>query len=330
MRYHQITDETWCNKKLFVKASDGICGFKRIVARYNVAPNEEIGNYTYRDIMNTLSPRERIEFEMRNHASAFGTIPSISRFLRRFGSDANISTIRLEDIGSPQCISHVFEFLALQEEFLAIYKDRVGGKEWLGRHVTNREGGSTYMAAFDPDLFDLFSSEFGSGTLKEFGYAPDSPLASYMQIDNEESLPVGSDRDDAVISDAQPVNERDEVGPTADSFFREGNKFLLAGEVQRSKELFLRSLELAPREAGTLGRLGDVCVRLGQYQEAIGFYKQIEDLPIAKPAWLYIGLANAYEALTQKEAAAANLRKALAVGDKLEILTNRLAALEQV
>lgn len=318
VRDHQVTDESWCLKKLFVADSDGFCGFRQI-APYDVGPEKQLGEYSYQDIMNMLPAREKVEFEIRNHSSALGTIPGILGLLSFFRDDRNVSTVHSEDIASPESIAHVFKFLSLREEFLDAYTAKVGGKEWLGKHVTNLDGGATYLDSFDQKLFQLFEQEFGPDTLGKFGYAPNAQHSQPMKAENVYPQ--------SVIEDAF---ERKRADKTASDLFAEGDKLLSERKIQEAKALFLQSLELSPRDFGTLGRLGDVCVRLGQHEEAIGFYKRIEALPISKPVWLYIGLANAYESLKQREAAAGYLRMALSLGGARGGLSERLAALEGV
>jgi tetratricopeptide (TPR) repeat protein len=418
VRYHQKTDEVWCNLKLFVKSPSGICGFERVAA-YNAEATAQVGDYTYREIMNLLSEHERIEFEIGNHVAAFGTIPKILNLMRRFRGDANLSTIRLEDIATPDCIAHVFKFLNLNEAFLPIYTEMVGGKEWLGRHVTNRDGGITYLAEFDDALFALFAREFGDTILKELGYAtaeapslagnentnvaPVQPgrldgaqayaSALYKRADRvlsegrleearellERSLELMPDalstlgrlgdicvrtgaHEDAVAYyerlEALPIDKpewaasglatarralreaelslqaakpaaakNDDI--TAATLYAQAEKQLGLGQLEEAKLSFQQALALAPEDASTLGRLGDLCVRTGVHDEAIAYYRRLEALPMAKPAWLYIGLANAQQALAQKAEAAASLRKALSLGAPADALGPRLAALEQ-
>jgi len=95
-----------------------------------------------------------------------------------------------------------------------------------------------------------------------------------------------------------------------------------------SKEAFGRSLARDGNRVSTLGRLGDICVRLGEYEDAIVYFQRIGKLMEVRPAWVYIGLANAYQALKQKEAAILNLRLALPLMQDSKILQARLATLE--
>jgi len=331
VRYHQITDETWCNKKLFVADDHGACGFKRIAA-YNVDASDQLGDYTYREIMNLLSDTEKVEFEIRNHASTFGTIISIQRFLQRFRDDGNVANVRLEDIGIGNCANYVFSFLALNDDFIEHYQSKVGVKAWLGRHVTNMDGGSTYESAFNDRLYSLFASEFGPSVLHDFGYAPDSLPPVYMMQREEPTKPV-HESDDASASEAQSTKDGIDIPVIpdqggADELFRVGDKLLSLSKLALAKEAFRRALAVNGSQVSTLGRLGDVCVRLKEYEEAIGYYDRIGTLVEVKPAWLYVGLANAYESLRQKESAIANLRLALSLMRDSKVLRSRLDALE--
>ena len=94
VRFHQITDEQWCNKKLFVADARGPCGFRRI-AEYDVGEDGEVGDHSYREIMNRLPDDEKIEFEIRNHTSTFSTILYIESFLKRFQGDGNITSVQV-------------------------------------------------------------------------------------------------------------------------------------------------------------------------------------------------------------------------------------------
>ena len=55
VRYHQITDEGWRNRRIFVADKQGRCGFRQIAA-YNVDASGQVGDYSYRQIMNSYSP----------------------------------------------------------------------------------------------------------------------------------------------------------------------------------------------------------------------------------------------------------------------------------
>jgi hypothetical protein len=179
VRYHQVTDDDWCNRKLFVADEKAYCGFRRVAA-YDVAEGGQVGDHTYREVMNELSDADKIAFEIRNHASTLGTIISIEQFLKRFRDDGNVTSIRLEDIGTDECVAHVFKFMALNEEFVASYRSEVGNKEWHGRHMTDQDREEMFQSVFDDTLYDLFASEFGSSIIRDFGYASDSPIAEYF------------------------------------------------------------------------------------------------------------------------------------------------------
>jgi hypothetical protein len=170
VRYHQVTQEGWCNKKIFVRDVKGPCGYLRI-ANYNCSKEDEAGEYSYREIMSSLSPTDKIAFEIKYHATTFGTIPSIAHFLRRFANDKNVMSVQLESIGTDKCIDEVFEFLALDRSFLDQYAQKVKTKEWLGKHVTNQDGADTHKRAFNGELYALFDQEFGSSVMPLFGYA---------------------------------------------------------------------------------------------------------------------------------------------------------------
>jgi tetratricopeptide (TPR) repeat protein len=330
VRYHQITDETWCNKRLFVADSRGPCGFRRVAA-YNVEPDDEAGHHTYREIMNMLSEPSKIEFEIRNHATTFGTINAIHQFLARFANDGNITSIRLEDIATDECIGYVFRFLALHEEFVDAYRSKVRGKAWLGAHVTNESGAYTYEAAFDEKLYALFAAEFGL-VARDFGYAPGSPSPEYFVACGKTSSPLP----DEVVADA--TGERSAQSSydipalpdhgNANDFFAIGNQLLSLNRLDLCKQAFERALALDNRRAATLGRLGDVCVRLRLFKEAIAYYEQIHEVLETIPAWVYIGLANAFESTGQTEAAISNLKMASSIMPNSDVIRSRLESLE--
>jgi len=331
VRYHQVTDEGWCNKKLFVSDQKGHCGFKRIAA-YDVDKNGQVGDYTYREIMNSLPDEGKVEFEIRNHAATFGTINSIDHFLKRFRGDGNVTTIRLEDIGTDECVAHVFKFLALNEEFADNYRSKVGSKQWLGKHVTNKDGKDTYEGAFNERLYHLFAAEFGASVLREFGYAPDSPAPEYSLSEGAAEQQMQALKHDAGV-DSQAAKSAEEIPVipdqgSADELHAAGDKLLTLGKFDLSKEAFKRSLARDGKRVSTLGRLGDVCVRLREYQDAIIYYQRIGELVDVPPVWVYIGLANAYQGLEQKESAIKNLKMALVLNRDLKVLQSRLEALE--
>lgn len=316
VRYHQITDEQWCNKKLFVADARGTCGFKRI-AQYDADVNGLAGECSYRDIMRLLPDDQKIEFEIRNHGSTFGTINCIASFLKRFRTDGNVSTVRLEDIATEECINHVFEFLSLNEDFLESYRSKVSSRGWLGRHVTNTDGKDTHQRAFSERMYDLFAAEFGSSVADDFGYGGNSPPPKYSAVTQESS---------AGVSAGFPADVTDKA--KADELYELGDTLLESGELNAAREAFEGSLRLDGNRLGTLGRLGDVNVQLRRYQEALGYYGRIGRLVDVVPVWVNIGLANAYEALGQRQAAISNLKVALTSMPDSTILQSRLEALE--
>jgi hypothetical protein len=175
VRYHQVTDEAWCNSKRFVADEKENGGFRKI------APHEK-GEYSYREIMNALPYAGKIAFEIRQQAMPSGTIVCIEHFLKRFRHHDNVTSIRLEDIGAAECVTHVFKFLDLNEEFADHYRSKVGSKKWLRGHITNPDVKDTYESAFNEELYDLFASAFGSSILRDFGYSADSPLPEYFAL----------------------------------------------------------------------------------------------------------------------------------------------------
>jgi tetratricopeptide (TPR) repeat protein len=309
VRYHQITDEVWCNRKIFVADASAAAGFRRI-ANYDASKDQERGEMTYREIMNSLDDRGRVAFEIRQHAAAFGTIPSIKRFLARFRDDGNVATLRLEDISAPECIAFVFKFLALDDDYLANYRAKVGETGWLGKHVTNRDGKATFAAHFDEPLLKLFEAELGAATIADFGYTEDSPAPVYFR---EPQSPLPPMETAAPPPAAAPSPAFPEKG-TAEEFFAAGEKYLAAGEPLLAKRAYQRALEADARKIGALGRLGDICVKLGQHADALGYYRRIEALVANPPAWLYIGLGNALEALGERRAALDSLQQAVRLG----------------
>ena len=78
---------------------------------------------------------------------------------------------------------------------------------------------------------------------------------------------------------------------------------------------------------GALGRLGDICVRLGQHNDALDYYRRIEALVEDPPAWLFIGLGNALEALGERRAALENLQRAVQLGVNSPAILKRVARL---
>jgi len=331
VRYHQITDEGWCNKKIFVADKQGCCGFRQIAA-YNVDASDQMGDFTYRDIMNLLPDAEKVEFEIRKHASTFGTIGSIDHFLTRFQYDGNVTSVRLEDIGADECIAYIFGFLALNDDFIDNYRDRVRVRTWLGKHVTNRNGKDTYEGFFNDTLYSLFVSEFGSSVVRDFGYAPGSPLPEYL-VDPEIPAQKVPGLEEGAGSERQSAESTDDIvvlpdEGSADELYAVGDKLFALGKLNLSKEAFGRSLARDGNRVSTLGRLGDICVRLGEYEDAIVYFQRIGKLMEVRPAWVYIGLANAYQALKQKEAAILNLRLALPLMQDSKALQTRLEALE--
>jgi tetratricopeptide (TPR) repeat protein len=315
VRYHQITDEEWCNKRIFVADKYGRCGFRRIAA-YNVDASGQVGDYSYRDIMNSLPADEKVEFEIRNHASTFGTIGSIARFLKRFRRDGNVATVRLEGIATDKCINDVFEFLALNEDFLEHYRSKVGARTWLGRHVTNADGKDTYKSSFNDKLYHVFAAASGFSVLHDFGYALDSALQEYFTVAEEpsESDPVPVEADGSTKSaDDVPIIP---AQGSADELYAVGEKLFALGKLDLAREAFERELALDDSRVSTLGRLGDICVRLREYEDALVYFQRIGSLMEVTPAWVDIGLANAYRALKQK-----NVDEVCAVGEKLLALS---------
>jgi glycosyltransferase involved in cell wall biosynthesis len=314
VRYHQVTDEGWCNKKIFVADKHGNCGYKRIAA-YNVDASAEVGSYTYREIMNLLPDTDKVEFEIRNHSLTFGTILSIAHFLKRFQGDDNVTTVRLEDIGTDECAAHVFKFLALNEEFVDHYRSKVGNKKWLGKHVTNRDGKDTYESAFNDRLYALFAGEFGASVVRDYGYALDSPLPEYFLANGEAEKHSNGPKDGAGF-ELQPGTSPGDV-PTvpdqgsADELYAAGDKLFALGKLDMARESFRKSLALDGSRVSTLGRLGDLSVRLRDYEYAIVYFQRIGALVAEPPVWVYIGLANAYQGLEQRENAILNLKMAL-------------------
>jgi tetratricopeptide (TPR) repeat protein len=321
VRYHQITDEGWCNKKLFVADKRGPCGFRRI-AGYDVDENAEVGDHTYREIMNLLPDDEKIEFEIRNHDSTFSTILYIESFLKRFQADGNVSTVRLEDIGTEECIKYVFAFLCLNEDFLDSYRSKVASRAWLGGHVTNARGTDTHQKAFNDRLYDLFAAQFGAALLHDFGYASSSPLPEYFAaaggtVDDKRRTTVGTGGLSIVAARRK-----------ADELYELGDKLLAQDDLSAAKEAFEGSLKFDGKRMSTLGRLGDVCSRLKRYEEALTYYERIGSLTDELPAWAYIGLANSYDSLGQTQAAIKNIRLALNLMPDLKRLRARLEKLE--
>ena len=111
--------------------------------------------------------------------------------------------------------------------------------------------------------------------------------------------------DEASASEAQSTKDAIDIPVipdqgSADELFRVGDKLLSLGKLALAKEAFRRALAVNGNQVSTLGRLGDVCVRLKEYEEAIDYYDRIGTLVEVKPAWLYVGLANAYKFIEAK------------------------------
>ena len=257
VRYHQITDEGWCNRRIFVADKQGRCGFRQIAA-YNVDASGQVGDYSYRQIMNLLPDDEKVEFEIRNHASTFGTIGSIDHFLKRFRGDGNVATVRLEDVATDECINYVSEFLALNEDFRDSYRSKVGARTWLGKHVTNADGKDTHQNSFNDKLYDVFATGLGSSVLYNFGYAPDSPPPEYFVVAEEPAKP-----EPVSVEVAASTKSADDVPSisaegSADELYVVGEKLFAFGKLDLAREAFARSLALDGNRVSTLGRLGDI------------------------------------------------------------------------
>ena len=317
VRYHQITDEEWCNKKIFVADKYGRCGFRRIAA-YDVDASGQAGDYSYREIMNSLPADDKIEFEIRHHASTFGTIGAIARFLKRFRYDGNVATVRLEGIATDKCINGVFEFLALNEDFREHYRSKVGARTWLGKHVTNADGKDTYKSSFNDKLYHVFAAASGFSVLHDFGYRLDSAEQEYFTVAEEPADPVSIEATESPTSaDGVPIIPT--LG-SADEVSAVGDKLLALGKLDLAREAFERVLALDDSRVSTLGRLADICIRLKQPEDALVFYERVGTLVEVKPAWAEIGVANAYRALKQKsvDEACAVAENLLALG-KLDL-----------
>jgi tetratricopeptide (TPR) repeat protein len=326
VRYHQITDEGWCNRRIFIADPKAAAGYRQI-GSYDAAKDQELGDFSYREIMNALDETGRVAFEIRHHATAFGTVPSIKRFLKRFHDDGNVATLRLEDISAPECVAFVFRFLALNEDYLPAYRAKVGEKAWLGKHVTNRDGKATFAASFNEELLTLFAHELGATTIADFGYAEDSPPPIYFAEPPASSEPAQP----AAIPEPEPAPPSAAIvlpkQASADEFFAVGEKFMAAGETSMAKQAYQKALEEDDHKIGALGRLGDLCVRLGEHKDAVDYYRRIEGLLADPPGWVYIGLGNALEGLGEKRAALESLQRAVQLGFDSPAIQRRLARL---
>ena len=175
---------------------------------------------------------------------------------------------------------------------------KVGTREWLGNHITNREGKDTFEAVFNDRLYDLFASQFGPAILHDFGYAQSSLPPNYFAASSaasEESAAAsdwvaGVGRPTPRIAGGIPLIH---ARRNADGLYALGDKLLAADELDSAREAFEGSLKFDGKRISTLGRLADVNSRLGRYEDAITYYRRIESLTDVIPEWVASGLAYA-------------------------------------
>ena len=306
-RYHEVAREEWSDKKLFVADEGGPCGFLRIGP--NSQPDEACrGDFSYRDILGRLGREQKIEFEIRELRRGFNTIPCIRNFLRRFKSDRNVATIRLEDVATEACIAFVFAFLDLRREFLPAWRRKTGSKSWLGRHVTNGRGEATYRDAFTPRLYAAFDEEFGPNALAEFGYDPPPEPAAIVAGYREALARIG-----ASLTVEETTFDDDLAAAAGDvrALWALGERCLQAFRFDAARAAFAACAELDGGRAPTLGKLAHVHFLQADYDAAVGCYRRIVAATPNPPTWAHIGLGNAYAASRRPAEAVAAFEQAV-------------------
>ena len=224
--------------------------------------------------------------------------------------------IRLEDLTEPDCVNYIFKYMALREDYYEEFAWRVSHKEPLGGHVTNIDSNYSFDSSFDSELMALFSAEFGAETLLDFGYDDNSPTPIYM---------LTAEQQKNLLLTSPP---RPKPTETEDEFFETGEAHLARGELELARIAYEKALTWNPTGVGTLGRLGDIHVALGDHDKAIAYFRRIERSANNLPEWLHIGLANAFQAKGDNEQALKHLRKALNIAPDNANVRARLAEIE--
>ncbi|MGR8933322.1 MAG: WcbI family polysaccharide biosynthesis putative acetyltransferase [Gammaproteobacteria bacterium] len=167
VRYHQVTNEAWCNKKVFIKKDEG---FEKII-NFNVDNALCNADYSYKDIMLNEDMDGKIMFELKQHKTTFGTINSIYDFLVRHKKDHNIMTVKLEFLDDENTIKEMLAFLNFDESYFDLFNRRINNKELLAHHVTNKADDKyTYKVYFKPEHYKAVLETFGNDLLEVFDY----------------------------------------------------------------------------------------------------------------------------------------------------------------
>jgi hypothetical protein len=292
VRYHQVAREEWSDKKLFVADEDGPCGYRRIGG--NETPDEACcGQFSYREIICLLSPERKIEFEIRQSRRGFNTIPCIRNFLRRFKTDRDVATIRLEDVATEACIAFVFAFLDLRREFVPAWRRKTGSKSWLGRHVTNGRGETTYADAFTPRLYAAFDEEFRPNALRDFGYDPPPEPEEIVAGYREALARIGAS---LALEETTFGDDLDAAAGDAKALSALGERCLREFRFDAAKAAFAACVGLDGGRPGTLGKLAHVLFLQADYDSAVACYRRIVAASANPPVWAYVGLGNAFAA----------------------------------
>ena len=325
VRYHQVAREEWSDKKLFVADAGAPCGYRRIAINGASEPACS-GQFSYREIICGLPDERKIEFEIRQSARGFNTIPRIRRLLKRFRDDPCVATVRLEDIGDDACIAFVFAFLDLRREFLPAYRRKVWTKSWLGRHVTNGRGESTYRQAFTPRLYGVFDEEFGANALGDLGYDPPPDPEALAEGYRQALARVG-----ASLA-FEPATFADDLRAAAGdpkTLFALGERWLQEFRLDWAKAAFEACAALDGGRAATLGKLANAHFLRADYDGAVACYRRIVEAAPNPPSWAHIGLGNAYAASRRPAEAIAEFERAMALveaPERLQAVIDRLRA----
>jgi hypothetical protein len=330
VRYHQITDEKWCNEKVFVKDATTPWGYSQIT-NYGGDSGGQSGDFTYKQIMNNLTEKEKVKFEILNHKKTFGTINEITSFLKNVRFDNNILNVRLEDISRDECTDYLFHYLSLDEGFKATYTTLIKNKNWLGDHVTDQ--GKTYKDIFDTELLAIFDTEFGKDVLQIFGYDENAEIPLYLtseirnlnaneRIENQvEPTSIQEILAPEKLVNIKTENSQNQLIEEAikslktnnldfDQYYGLGEILYNSREFRYAYIAFKKCVDRDDKNISGLGRLADTCVDVGYYQEAVSYYRAIEDIASPIPSWVYIGLGNAYICLQDKDRAMSSFKTA--------------------
>ncbi len=104
--------------------------------------------------------------------------------------------------------------------------------------------------------------------------------------------------------------------------YRLGQCYLEVGQIERAKELFLKSVSLHPDHGRSLESLGHLCLKNGRFEEAVSYYeKAVEKGGGSDQVFTNLGLA--YGKLGKEEEGEKALSKALEINPRrMEALTN--------